>query len=544
MRSGLGRRKMRNEQRPTRTAPLLLASAGLAVAVAVALVVYGAQGRYADSTEIPLEASDTGPPVPAGVHGTPGESRHAEAVAPAKRAPVRANCVVKVSDEEGIPIADAAICEEDALLGTTDASGMWVLPAVRSGPIDVEVTHPNYFSAHEVLSREAGETMVSLKRRHGLRVRTIGTDGRPVSGVTLSLEGVPSGLLDCTREEQTEPGSGIAVFTSLPAGDYFLSLTENGWVPRKLEVTATGPGAGDATGRPGVYRVPETAEVTVTVETPCIACVKIEGDEVVRNWWQLRLASTFLAPGVAASLRQVREDIERQNEGALVSVWLPPEPIDRVGLRVFLRHSGWRRFTVPVVHSLRDVAPYVLKVDASGPDQTGVIVLTAEEGLGIPVVAVQADKGNGEIRAELKPGEKTRVPLGRYAIGLSPALGRLSPYVELDREVVNLSMAGTMKAVNVRASVPIEKRDCLVLVQRDAASEPELLRGSVQVWHDDRIIASVVFSGRDEPRALWLPIGVPLTWRMKMLQGGHAREFECDSVLSVGASRVTRVVLR
>lgn len=532
---------MRFERRRPRKGTLIL----LVVATLTAAVVFAALGGHegGHSTTASRANLKDSPNKPYATTSVPNAIKPAADHTGARRVSVTAPYLIQVRDESNVPVAGAEVLEENVVFGTTDASGACLLSVAGSGSLEIRVVHPEYFTAHVTVDLSEEKSVVRLERRHSLRVKVIDAHGQALVGVRIGLEGVPAGLLNGPKELETGPDSGVAVFTSLPAGNYFLSVADEGWIPSKFQATARDP-SGAGIGRPGVYRVPETVEVTVTASAPSVACVKVQGDEVVRHWWRVRFAKSFMAPGVSESLRKVRKSVMEQHEGALVYAWLPSEPVQEVRLSVFLRHGGWRELFVPVTNSIKDIVPYVLSVDASGPDRTGIIELRADEGVEVPIVAVQADSGYGTIRADLAAGERVRVPLGRYSIELSPTARGLRPYVDLDPEVVDLLSAGSEAAVRARSSQPIRKRDFLVFVQPDATGEPRLVRGAVQVYHDERLLYSTVFSGQNEPRALRVPVGVPLTWNMKMQKEGRVMEFAATITADEGSSSVTEVVLR
>lgn len=447
--------------------------------------------------------------------------------------------LIHVVDDADAPLSGASISHAGQLVASSGSDGACSFSRSQPGDALVTVSHSGYVSKTLKANPGGGPTLVKLERAHSLVIRTLDRQGSPVSGIAVHLEQLAPmpGQDQDVAVRSTGNSTGAVEFHNLSAGDYRVEIDAGKLV--SVDFASPSPVRGSR-----VYRVPETRDVTVTVEPPAVACAIVEGDEVVRSWWKKRLGSATMSPGVGASLKRIREAVAKDNPGAMVTAWIPAEQVNSISLCVFFRHSGWREYDVPVKRATDKIEPLMIPAPVHGGDLTGTIEWLSENIASLPIVARQEDSGNGVISLKLEPNTKHRVPFGRYAITLAPDAAMLAEYVSIEPGAISLYANNADASVIVECSNEIDKVACHAFFQSDDMSDPQPLRGSAEVFHGEHRLASIIFHGGKEARDVWLPVGVPLKWRMRMLVHSKIRDFECETVVGRGRPRNLEVVLR
>ncbi len=473
----------------------------------------------------------------------------ADAVAIDRREDVRESavqtCRIDVTEVgSGRAVGGVLVKKGDSPLGTTDDFGAFAVPMVGGDRVVLRLSHPELVD-REVTVRAGDEAVHAvMQRAHRLQVKAVEPSGAPLQGIAIALKGaLPDGVIPQSAA-RTGGEEGTCVFDGLPAGDYWVVVDDQDWIPSGYSAVGARDLKHGVVKSDGEYRVPETLEVCITLERPTVACVRVEGDEVVRHWFEKPGSKNFLAPGVAASLRKMRAGILAKHSDALVAVWLPPEPVRAVILHVFLRHSGWHRFDVPTAKMSTEFVPHLISVQRTMTDHTGILSAEFAAGTSLPVVATLKDRVNGDVTVDLAGGEAIRVPLGQYSVEVSPAVRSLKGYLSFSPDVMTLDSQHRQSVVRVIARTPIRKVRCHVLFQKADREDPAPVRGGVEIYDGERLIDDCVLQGDGAPRDLWLPCTVPLVWRMNMLVDGAVRRFECQTTVDAMAEEAMRIILR
>lgn len=446
------------------------------------------------------------------------------------------SCEVMVQDEAGQPMPGAFLQENGRSLGVTDSLGCYSFKVFDAAQRVVVVTRPGFFDAKAALIPEKGRVLVTLQAKCEFRVTVVDTQGEALTGVRVCLEQVagPKPVLF----EAESSSEGVAKFGDLPRGGYYCTVRSRQYLPR--EMTLAHPDLKKPRS-PGECLVPDDVGMTVVLAKPAIACVQVEGDEVVWHWFAKRHSATIMAYGLVAALSELRAEVMAKHPTAIAAAWVPPEPVEEVQVTVFLRHNGWRAITVPVVSALDLVEAHVLKVAERGSDQTGILNVESDSGAIVPLVATQSCGEHGTISVPIRPGEQRRVPSGQYGMAVSPDARGVTSYVTITPVEATVSPGGATTQVHVSSSIAVREVECVVQVMHEGLSAPKPFRGTVDVVDGGQLMQMVNCSGEERPSRAWLPMGISVVFRVQMLL--HGRVVTLERAVIVTEKTVSPLVI-
>ncbi|MCK5943921.1 MAG: hypothetical protein KAI24_18195 [Planctomycetes bacterium] len=395
---------------------------------------------------------------------------------------------------------------------------------------------PGFLSTSIRLPAAGTVASFRLSRAFELVVHVVDIGGRGVAGVTVRAEQVPA--KSTIGEAQAESGAdGRCELANLCEGQYRIALDSTAVVCRRVEGGTPGMGR-------GVYQVPSENPLTIVVERPTIMCLQVEGDELVWLSVSRRFGESMFLPGVAKGLRKLRSEILAAHPRSKVATWIPAEDVASVEVRLFLRHSGWRSWSVPTYRAGDYFEPFVITAPRVGADLTGTleVEMVGEFDSAVPLTVTSEATGDEAVSSELRSGEPCRLPLGRYRIGMSPLLGQLENFVVITPREVELTSAARRAKVEVATSIRIVRAACTVFWEVDGKRVPAT--GRVEVMHAGRRVGMVATWGRLSPTLAWLPAGVELEWRMRRLNEGQVEELRSTYRIGNDVSSVHEIVLR
>jgi protocatechuate 3,4-dioxygenase beta subunit len=212
--------------------------------------------------------------------------------------------VVRVRDEEGRPVPDAAVKSAeppDAPEVRCDAQGVALLASLAVGAVPLIASAPDYVTRHETFMLSPGQTRevtVALEKGRKLPVRTLDPNGRPVASARVYLSEDSHRF----RSEGKTDLEGLALLGGVPPWAERVSLVAQHPDYQEVQV---GHDTRDALKREVVIHLEQAATLVVTVLDEAGQAVEAE---LQLSDWQYREsfdASATAAPGRPAVIGSV-----------------------------------------------------------------------------------------------------------------------------------------------------------------------------------------------------------------------------------------------
>ena len=202
----------------------------------------------------------------------------------------------------------------------------------------------------------------------------------------------------------------------------------------------------------------------------------------------------------------------------------PSDGVTPATLVVFLRHSGWHRFTVDAQPYGEGLQPVKIPAPARGEDRTGELQIKVAFSNGEPwqehpLFLRAQDTSHGLVTFRVPGNGTTRLPAGGYSVMC------IQPHVvgllDLPAGGIRVEQGATTSAT-LMAREPLRGLRLAYSV-RDGAGGVSPYRGMVQLAVPGRVLGS--FPAQTSPQTLWVPEG-PVTCKGVVSVQGKNRVVE------------------